>query len=187
MHMSIKQRIDLAVIMLPHAQEEARVRQAATLIQNAGPLASVEADGKRTDKMDAPRGKEKGKAAAIVAEALNLSRAQVERAAQLKKADPEAYEKLPENAAGLTTAVKKLKNVDTPEPKPSKESERKIKDTQLAAALFAWFFQKHHVDQAANAQDWRRVRRLVNGALNGFDVFAEYVRILISALNKRID
>jgi predicted chitinase len=53
-----------------------------------------------------------------------------------------------------------------------------IPDT--AAALFAWYFKKHHVDVAANAQDWQRVRKLVNGGLNGYADFLMYVHRLLS-------
>lgn len=53
-------------------------------------------------------------------------------------------------------------------------------DPNNAAALFAWFFKKHHVDQAALAYDWQRVRKLVNGGLNGYSDFLMYVRRLLA-------
>jgi predicted chitinase len=34
------------------------------------------------------------------------------------------------------------------------------------------FFKDKHIDVAANAQDWKAVRRKVNGGLNGWEDFA---------------
>lgn len=41
-------------------------------------------------------------------------------------------------------------------------------DPNCAAAILAAYFHSRGVDKAAEAQDWARVRRLVNGGLNGF-------------------
>lgn len=40
-----------------------------------------------------------------------------------------------------------------------------------AARIFAWFFRVKGIPAAANAGDWEKVRRLVNGGLNGWDRF----------------
>lgn len=45
-----------------------------------------------------------------------------------------------------------------------------------AAQVFAWFFRTRGVHIAANAGDWEKVRRLVNGGLNGWDRFIAGVR-----------
>lgn len=48
-----------------------------------------------------------------------------------------------------------------------------------AARILAWFFYENGVDKAANAQDWRKVRRLVNGGLNGWERFHDVVLRLL--------
>lgn len=52
----------------------------------------------------------------------------------------------------------------------------------IAAQIFALYFKQRKVDVAANAQNWEQVRRLVNGGLNGFDVFISAVNKLQNAL-----
>lgn len=44
-------------------------------------------------------------------------------------------------------------------------------DPQHAARAAAWFFREHLAAVASDAQDWRRVRRIVNGGYNGWDAF----------------
>jgi predicted chitinase len=43
----------------------------------------------------------------------------------------------------------------------------------VSAHILALFFKEHGVDKAANAGDWKQVRRRVNGGLNGYDDFAK--------------
>lgn len=52
-----------------------------------------------------------------------------------------------------------------------------------AAKALAHFFKRTRIDEAANAQDWRSVRRLVNGGFNGWDAFNTVVCELLEALN----
>jgi predicted chitinase len=51
-------------------------------------------------------------------------------------------------------------------------------DPKTAARVLAWFFKTRHVADAANAQDWMKVRRRVNGGLNGWDRFHALVGAL---------
>lgn len=51
----------------------------------------------------------------------------------------------------------------------------KALEPNAAAAIFASYFWEHGVHLAANERDWARVRRLVNGGLNGFGVMMRYV------------
>ncbi len=48
-------------------------------------------------------------------------------------------------------------------------------DPTISARILALYFFKRGVDIAAHAQDWEKVRRLVNGGLNGYDVFKSFV------------
>ena len=51
-----------------------------------------------------------------------------------------------------------------------------------AARDLALFFRQKGVARAANAQDWRKVRRLVNGGYNGWDEFNTCVCALLEVL-----
>lgn len=55
-------------------------------------------------------------------------------------------------------------------------------EPNTAAAIFALYFRDHHIAAAADAKDWQRVRKLVNGGLNGFDEFSAHVAALLAAL-----
>ena len=44
-----------------------------------------------------------------------------------------------------------------------------------SARILASYFASHNVHIAAMAQDWRKVRRLINGGYNGWDEFNAYV------------
>lgn len=56
-------------------------------------------------------------------------------------------------------------------------------DPATASRILAWFFKAHHIDVAANGQDWRKVRRLVNGGYNGWDDFNAGVCKLLEVLD----
>lgn len=47
-----------------------------------------------------------------------------------------------------------------------------------AAAIFAVYWTSHHIPAACEARDWKRVRKLVNGGLNGWDRFQSVVAAL---------
>lgn len=51
-----------------------------------------------------------------------------------------------------------------------------------AARIFAAYFKDRGVADAANRQDWREVRRLVNGGYNGYDAFINVVSKLGGAI-----
>lgn len=51
----------------------------------------------------------------------------------------------------------------------------------VAARLLAAYFATRHVVPAAEAGDWPKVRRLVNGGTNGLTEFLDYVRALTPA------
>ena len=53
-----------------------------------------------------------------------------------------------------------------------------VLEPRIAAWILAWFFRTRHVADAANQQDWERVRRRVNGGLNGWDRFHALVEAL---------
>jgi predicted chitinase len=44
-------------------------------------------------------------------------------------------------------------------------------EPQIAAAILAHYFKKHNIPAAATAQNWRLVRKLVNGGTNGLADF----------------
>lgn len=48
-------------------------------------------------------------------------------------------------------------------------------DPKVSARILVSFFYDQGVDDAARAGDWRKVRKLVNGGYNGWDVFVAYV------------
>jgi len=52
-----------------------------------------------------------------------------------------------------------------------------------AATLFAWYWQQHAITAAADAQDWTLVRQKVNGGLNGYPDFLDYVQKLVAYRN----
>lgn len=45
----------------------------------------------------------------------------------------------------------------------------------IAARVLACYFRDMGIDRAANAMDWEKVRRGVNGGLNGWDIFKHAV------------
>jgi predicted chitinase len=51
-----------------------------------------------------------------------------------------------------------------------------------ASEIFALFFKDHGCDAAANAGDWAKVRRLVNGGKNGLGLFLQEVHAEDAAL-----
>lgn len=53
----------------------------------------------------------------------------------------------------------------------------------VSARILASYFATRRVDAAANAQDWQRVRRLVNGGLNGWTDFNACVSGLLEVLH----
>lgn len=54
----------------------------------------------------------------------------------------------------------------------------KALDAKVAAAVFALYWTAKRVPEACAAGDWHRVRRLVNGGLNGWDRFHSVVTAL---------
>ena len=56
-------------------------------------------------------------------------------------------------------------------------------DPQVSARILAHFFKVNHIDVAANAQDWRKTRRLVNGGYNGWDLYNAGVCKLLEVLD----
>jgi predicted chitinase len=54
----------------------------------------------------------------------------------------------------------------------------------VSASIFAAYWTERRIDMAAAAQDWRLVRKLVNGGYNGLPDFLSYVDRLIGATNR---
>jgi hypothetical protein len=52
-----------------------------------------------------------------------------------------------------------------------------------AARILVEFFDQHYVFEASERQDWRAVRKLVNGGYNGWDRFEPIVRKLLGCLD----
>ena len=48
-------------------------------------------------------------------------------------------------------------------------------DPTISAKILACYFKDWGVATAAKVGDWRKVRKLVNGGYNGWDVFSKYV------------
>ena len=48
-------------------------------------------------------------------------------------------------------------------------------EPEVSARVLALYFWQREIDIAAHAQDWSKVRKLVNGGFNGLDVFLTYV------------
>jgi len=55
-------------------------------------------------------------------------------------------------------------------------------DPDVSARILALYLFDRGVDIAAHAQDWRKVRKLVNGGFNGYDVFESYVNAALVRL-----
>ena len=56
------------------------------------------------------------------------------------------------------------------------------KDPAIAARVLALYFKRSGVDRACNSEDWRAVRRLVNGGYNGMDRFQACVNALLEVV-----
>lgn len=56
-------------------------------------------------------------------------------------------------------------------------------DPTQAARIFAWYFRTMHIEKAANAQDWEKVRHLVNGGDTGMTHFKCAVVSLLTAMS----
>lgn len=56
--------------------------------------------------------------------------------------------------------------------------------TKTASEILAEYFVDRRISQAANTHDWEKVRRLVNGGLNGWDEFWYAVRKFDAAIAK---
>lgn len=56
-------------------------------------------------------------------------------------------------------------------------------DPEVASAILVEYFWERSVDQRGVAQDWKGVRRAVNGGLNGWDHFWPVVQKLLPAVN----
>lgn len=57
-------------------------------------------------------------------------------------------------------------------------------DPIISARLLSEYFWDREIDQAADQQNWEQVRMAVNGGLNGWDVFIDFVDRAISVLLK---
>lgn len=55
-------------------------------------------------------------------------------------------------------------------------------DPAIAGKVIALYFKTHGCFEAANNQDWKKVRRLVNGGYNGLSVFQAMVDKLLKEL-----
>jgi predicted chitinase len=55
-------------------------------------------------------------------------------------------------------------------------------DPIIAARILAYYFWDLKIDQAAAQENWEEVRTAVNGGLNGWDVFIDYVDRALAAL-----
>lgn len=51
-------------------------------------------------------------------------------------------------------------------------------DPHVAAQVFAWYWDTHHLAHVCESQQWTEVRRLVNGGTNGLTEFLGYVHAL---------
>ncbi len=58
-----------------------------------------------------------------------------------------------------------------------------VLDPEVSARILANFFLTRHIDMAANAQDWDKVRTRVNGGSNGLEDFRKDVRSLLEVLH----
>lgn len=56
-------------------------------------------------------------------------------------------------------------------------------DPAVAARILASYFTQRHIQDAANAQDWRHVRQLVNGGQNGWTDFKACVDGLLAVIH----
>ena len=54
-------------------------------------------------------------------------------------------------------------------------------DPEVAAKVFAEYFKSRHVYNACDASDWKKVRKLVNGGLNGWEKFDKVVQALLNS------
>lgn len=57
-------------------------------------------------------------------------------------------------------------------------------DVNVAVKILVLYFKDHGCDVWSQRGDWRKVRKLVNGGLNGFDVFSNCVYNLLEVLYK---
>lgn len=60
-------------------------------------------------------------------------------------------------------------------PQLGKQPELALKP-EIASKLITWFWKKNGVDKAADAGDWEKVRRIVNGGTHGYDVYMAAVQ-----------
>lgn len=74
--------------------------------------------------------------------------------------------------------------IDDPNDPNDDADPEKAMQPDLSAAIFAAYFHEHKCDVAANAQEWTRVRKLVNGGTNGLDDFLYLVQVLAKAANR---
>ena len=51
-------------------------------------------------------------------------------------------------------------------------------EPEAAAKILVWFFRIHGVNKVADQAEWRMVRRLVNGGVNGLEAFLDFVTAL---------
>jgi hypothetical protein len=62
-----------------------------------------------------------------------------------------------------------------------KDSPQLALDLETGAKIAAVYFKDHGLDIHANRGDWRRIRLAVNGGLNGFDKFLNYIWPMLEA------
>lgn len=51
-------------------------------------------------------------------------------------------------------------------------------DVEAASRIFALYFKRHSVDRLADHGEWEAIRRAVNGGLNGWPAFKQFVAAL---------
>lgn len=52
-------------------------------------------------------------------------------------------------------------------------------DAGVSAQIAGWYWKTHMVNEACDQRDWKRVRKLVNGGLNGWEPFKRIVDRLL--------
>ncbi len=60
-------------------------------------------------------------------------------------------------------------------------------DPQISAKIFALYWRDHKIQELADAENWEKVRRAVNGGLNGWSEFLDIVGGLKAAIGQPIE
>lgn len=150
-HLTVGQRAAIAVDCLPLLHEEARKRHGGNMRYGSSPI-EQEPDSKEV----------KGPARSIAAHELQVSETSLQRAVEVKRADPDEFERVRRGETTVHAAHQKVKGIQG----PGKNTAARMEKAERVERIRDMAAEGYHADQISNAicVTAEHVRRLAQEA-----------------------